>query len=450
MDPLITSIQNYFANIKINLSPEWIIDAIEPIKKEKRPFYINKHIHLLFNKFLCSNIFNSLDIKEGIRGKRGRSQTLSLKLLIQVEEMYEITIPVYDQYLSIIHNDINLLEINEDLNNDQMKSDNFEKPKKRMYRIIFTDGILDYGGVINGDIPFLNKYLPPGFKILINGVCSVVNGIFQLTRKNCTVLGGQVAEYLSYRRQDLLLLKLCHYNATEDDKKKAEKFVLKRMKDVEIPLKDDRILNIYEKAIFNGTSKDNVFDDGVECIVISDDENIDESPILDISDEIEILEVPIPVLKDDMTVAGIVKYFQELEICLKIDWVESIVNSENLSQPSTYLDIYKHFIDSEIFKSCMNGPELIDGNQFLKFSLILEVEGTFKLDKEIQLCKDIVSRRKVYHKLTNKTHTYTAIEEENVSGDKNLQVCDKIRLLGFAKMKHGNDNSTIPKKRYRI
>ncbi|XP_056380054.1 recQ-mediated genome instability protein 1 isoform X2 [Hyla sarda] len=124
---------------------------------------------------------------------------------IQMDSLVDVSLPAYSQ--------LQKLRGRENANDQvtaitQATQHSWESKPSRMLMLQLTDGIQNIQGMEYQTVPVLHAGLPPGTKILLQGVISCRLGVLLLKPENVKVLGGEVEALVAEHSQDKVLSRL--------------------------------------------------------------------------------------------------------------------------------------------------------------------------------------------------------------------------------------------------
>ncbi|XP_069817886.1 recQ-mediated genome instability protein 1 isoform X2 [Dendropsophus ebraccatus] len=124
---------------------------------------------------------------------------------IQMDSLVDASLPAYSQ--------LQKLRGRENANDQvtattQATQHSWESKPSRMLMLQLTDGIQNIQGMEYQTVPVLHAGLPPGTKILLQGVISCRLGVLLLKPENVKVLGGEVEALVAEYSQDKVLSRL--------------------------------------------------------------------------------------------------------------------------------------------------------------------------------------------------------------------------------------------------
>ncbi|CAH0720526.1 unnamed protein product, partial [Brenthis ino] len=123
--------------------------------------------------------------------------TLPSVYVLQINYLYDIGRPAYQQYLELKNVDTENIEAT--------KTYEEKIPACRMLKIIMTDGVQEVTGIEYKTIRNLSVNTIPGSKVLIKGPVKCRKGTLLLSDGNCQVLDGEVESLMNDNCQSALL-----------------------------------------------------------------------------------------------------------------------------------------------------------------------------------------------------------------------------------------------------
>lgn len=124
---------------------------------------------------------------------------------IQIDSLVDVSLPAYSQLQKLRGRENANDQITE---TTQATQRSWESKPSRMLMLQLTDGIQNIQGMEYQAVPVLHAGLPPGTKILLQGVISCRLGVLLLKPENVKVLGGEVEALVAEYAQDKVLSRL--------------------------------------------------------------------------------------------------------------------------------------------------------------------------------------------------------------------------------------------------